>query len=171
MMTESEIFEIIPLLDIDPESGSIVWKGSKRHMNRASNGPYRARYITRNGERAVVVEHILIWCYVNGKLPTHEIDHINGIKTDNRISNLRDIPHKSNTRNRTEPNKNNGTSPCVGVSFSLERGKYEAYITVDRKVKHLGRYNKLEDAILARKEGERYYWKDIEPRTAAGSLD
>ena len=39
------------------------------------------------------------WCHYHGKWPTHDIDHINGKRWDNRIENLRDVPHDVNCRN------------------------------------------------------------------------
>ena len=44
--------------------------------------------------------HRVIWLITHGRWPAGDIDHINGIKTDNRLANLRDVSHKTNARNR-----------------------------------------------------------------------
>ena len=41
--------------------------------------------------------HRLAWLYVHGDWPNSQIDHINGVRTDNRIENLRDVPHAVKT--------------------------------------------------------------------------
>jgi hypothetical protein len=78
------------------------------------------------------------------------VDHINNRKNDNRLENLRFATAKENGGNRKE-NKNS-TSGTKGVSFNAKFNKYQAYITVDRKMIHLGWFELLEDAKKARKE-------------------
>ena len=50
--------------------------------------------------------HTVVWAWVHGDWPEHEIDHINGKRHDNRIENLRDVTHAVNTRNASLPRKN-----------------------------------------------------------------
>ena len=78
------------------------------------------------------------------------VDHINNRKNDNRLENLRFATAKENGGNRKE-NKNS-TSGIKGVSFNKKFNKYQAYITVDRVMFHLGWFTSLEDATKARKE-------------------
>lgn len=44
--------------------------------------------------------HRIAWLLAHGSMPRYEIDHINGIKSDNRLENLRDVPHRENQLNQ-----------------------------------------------------------------------
>lgn len=81
------------------------------------------------------------------------VDHINQNKLDNRRCNLR-IVDKSlnafNTKMRTD-----NISGHRGVSWDKEKNKWCARITIHGKQKQIGRYDNIEDAILARKTAER----------------
>jgi len=80
--------------------------------------------------------HRLIWFIVNGTWPQKHIDHINGIKNDNRISNLRDVSCGENSRNLGKRCSNK--SGFIGVYFSKQREKWVAQIRVNGIAKHLG---------------------------------
>jgi hypothetical protein len=89
------------------------------------------------------------------------IDHINGDFLDNRKSNLRACRSIDNSRNRNI-NKNN-SSGVKGVFWYTHciTPKWVAYIRVEWKRIHLGYFDKLEDAILARKEAELKYFGEF----------
>ena len=87
------------------------------------------------------------------------VDHIGHVNYDNRKSELRVATNTQNSMN-TVISKNN-TSGCKGVSWNKEKRKWEVYITVNRKRKHLGYYNDFEDAIKARKEAEEEYFGEF----------
>lgn len=89
--------------------------------------------------------HRLAWLYVYGEFPKDEIDHINGIKTDNRICNLRPSTRKENMQNLRNANKNNSTG-FLGVSFDKRANKFTAQIHINGKQKKLGTFNNPEDA-------------------------
>lgn len=82
------------------------------------------------------------------------IDHKNRNKLDNRKSNLRictaweNCTNSSNTKGKELP---------LGIS-KTQNGKYRARIMVHRKEINLGRFEKLEDAVEARLEGEKKYF-------------
>jgi hypothetical protein len=77
-----------------------------------------------------------------------EVDHVNGIKTDNRRSNLRECNHENNSRN-VRKQKNKTSSKYKGVSYDKARNKWEAYIITGNKKIHLGRYVSEETAAEA----------------------
>ena len=80
------------------------------------------------------------------------VDHIRHINYDNRKSELRVVNNMQNSMN-TKTSKNN-TSGAKGVSWDKEKGKWEAYITVDGKRKHLGYFKEFEDAKKVRLKAE-----------------
>ena len=67
--------------------------------------------------------HRLIWLYVHGVWPANHLDHINGIKTDNRIENLREATRSQNMGNRVRPKHN--TSGYKGVSWNKNTRKWQ----------------------------------------------
>ena len=100
--------------------------------------------------------HRVIWEMHNGKIPeSMEIDHINGIRSDNRIENLRIVDGLENMKNKGIY-KNNKTG-FVGVEKIKANGKYRASIRVNKKLIFLGEYISIEDAIDARKKAECQY--------------
>jgi len=98
--------------------------------------------------------HRVAWLYTHGYWPDH-IDHINGIRTDNRILNLRDITKAENAKNQRVP-KNN-TSGLIGVYWDKGKRKWMVGIGVNKKLKHIGYYDYKWDAICARKSSENKY--------------
>lgn len=149
--------------EYDPETGLFVWKSrpiehfaSVRSFNRWNN--------MYSGQPAFLIDysgyckskisavsysgHRVAWAMHYGKWPTGEIDHINGITHDNRISNLRDVPKCENQRNRRK-NKNN-TSGVSGVNYNKRIGKWQVQICNNGRNVHLGYFNDLEEAKKVR---------------------
>jgi hypothetical protein len=92
--------------------------------------------------------HRLAWLYVTGCWPTGQIDHKNGIRDDNRFSNLRDVTHAENRRNLFNA-KRNSKSGLIGASWKKAIGKFRASITINKKYRHLGYFDNAEDAHAA----------------------
>jgi hypothetical protein len=91
-----------------------------------------------------------------GNWPRSYIDHINRVKTDNRISNLREVTHLQNSQNRSK-NVNNTSGYC-GVCWQKSRNQWHVKISYKGKRVHVGRFDHLEDAISARKAAEQRYF-------------
>lgn len=81
-----------------------------------------------------------------------EIDHINRIKDDNRIENLRVVTKRQNCCNLST-----NTSGIPGVIWCKQQKKWRARIWVNGKNKHLGLFENIEDAKVARKKAEQTY--------------
>ena len=105
--------------------------------------------------------HRIVWQLHNGQIPDGlQIDHINGIKDDNRIENLRLDVNKENPQNISEPQCNN-TSGYLGVSWNEREKKWRAQIMVKGKRKYLGLYDTKEEAYeayLAAKRDLHPFW-------------
>ena len=69
-------------------------------------------------EGKIFLAHRLAWLYVHGVMPEHYVDHINGVKNDNRIENLRDVKQGVNLQNQKRAKRNRVSSDLLGVSFS-----------------------------------------------------
>lgn len=113
----------------------------------------------RNGYRAgrvfrrSVLAHRVIWAMTFGQWPDGEIDHINGDRSDNRLSNLRVVSSMENSRNSARPRRNK--SGVVGVSWKKRDKKWRAYIAVASKQISLGNFDTLAEAAAARSRAER----------------
>lgn len=92
--------------------------------------------------------HRVAWAIHYGEWPDGGIDHINHVKDDNRIVNLRLVSHKSNMQNQRIRSTN--TSGALGVHLHKASGKWRACIMVNGKSKHLGLFNDKEVAIAVR---------------------
>lgn len=101
--------------------------------------------------------HKLAWYFIYGEVPSENIDHIDGNKQNNKISNLRLRSPLENMRNRGI-NKNNSTG-YNGVYLS-SNGKYRARIKIEGKLIGLGTFVNFEDAVKARKEANEFYGFD-----------
>jgi len=84
-----------------------------------------------------------------------QIDHINGVRSDNRMVNLRSVSRKENGRNQKKPVTNKSGMP--GVRWGKVIGKWTSCIVVDRKIICLGSYRHFEDAAAAKKLAEKHY--------------
>ncbi len=110
------------------------------------------RVVSVNGVQTL--QHRVIYTMFHGPIPEGlQIDHIDGNKLNNHPENLRAVQPRQNAENQ-KISKNN-TSGCTGVHYDRFRGKWKAVIMKNRKSIQLGRFNKLEDAITARKAKER----------------
>ncbi len=141
--------ELRSLLDYDPLTGVFLWKVSRGGTVRAGEpaGSYSV-----NGYRKIIVAgrsyraHRLAWLYVYGEWPADQIDHINRVKDDNRIANLRVVSNGENRAN-TAPNKKNkvGQKHVTPV-----RDCYRVLVRRNKRNHHVGYFKSVEDAVAAR---------------------
>ena len=157
MLTAERLRE---LLDYDPETG--VFTRLVRRGGNALVGS-RAGAVCSNGYRYLMVdgtshcEHRLVWLHVHGVWPTDHLDHVNGVKCDNRIANLRECTHAENHQNLGVRRCN--TSGHPGVSWYKAKGKWQAYINTGGERKHLGYFDTAEEAGAAYLEAKKQFHK------------
>jgi hypothetical protein len=114
-------------------------------------------YIVINVAGKLCFAHRLAWEIVYGFKPNGIIDHINGVKTDNRIKNLRDVNNLINNHNRNLPNKNNKSSGLLGVTKPRHTSKWAASIMVCRRRIHIGYFDAPDEAHAAYLEAKNIY--------------
>lgn len=148
-------------LDYDPETGLFTWKATNRRGfigRQAGCFSKKDGYIKIRLNGILYLAHRLAWnmTYPYDQVgPDEQIDHINHIRTDNRIINLRKASNTENSRNASIGSNN--TSGALGVWFEKRRNAWVAEIKVDRKKIHIGQFEKFADAVAARKAAEVEY--------------
>lgn len=138
------------VLYYDPESG--IWTrlscSSERWIGRHAGNENQV-----NGYRQIRIDgklyrsNRLAWFYMTGKWPVYIVDHANRNRSDDRWINLRLATRSENGIN-TNISKNN-KSGHTGVSWKKSCNKWVVQIGINRKAKHIGLYDSLDEAILA----------------------
>lgn len=156
--------ELKNLLHYDPETGYFTWlKCNPYYHNMPSNfragGRTQKGYIEIRIGRKGFKAHRLAWVYMHGEMPEDQIDHINGIKDDNRIANLRPASNSENCRNR--PKAKHNTSGHKGIYWVADHNKWRVIIRFNDKNHHFGYFKDKDDAIAeanrAREELHRHF--------------
>lgn len=148
-------------LDYDPDTGIFRWKETNRRGfvgREAGCFCPRDGYIRIRMEGKLELAHRLAWNMTypdNPITPDEQIDHINHVRTDNRIVNLRKASNTENSRNASIGTNN--TSGAVGVWFEKRRSAWVAEIKVDRRKIHIGQFENFKEAVSARKAAEVKY--------------
>ena len=142
------------ILDYDPETGIFAWRHrgdyrkewNIRYAGKPAGtivGAYRIILIRK---RKYVASR-LVWLWVYSEWPRDFIDHINGNKQDDRISNLRAATKSQNTANIGAPSHN--TSGLKGASWEKRAGKWKAQICYQGKRRWLGYFKTAKEAHQA----------------------
>lgn len=102
--------------------------------------------------------HRLVFLLHHGYLP-EMLDRIDGDRSNNRIENLRPTTSVLNGRNRNVSGNSNNKSGRIGVVFHKQSKKWDAQIGLPgKKMKFLGRFKELADAIACREAAELEYY-------------
>ena len=160
---ESPLYqELIEHLEYD--SGHLIWikippknnsiKIGKRFGSTESNGYIRGQF---KGKK--FLEHRVVYYMFNKIVPSF-IDHINGIRDDNRIENLREADKQSNTFNRKS--HKNSTSKYKGVSWCKRDKNWQVSYCIGGKRIDIGKFNCEIEAAKAYDNTVREYHKEFQ---------
>jgi hypothetical protein len=150
------------LLEYNPETGEFFWKvPPTRSKVRAGD---LAGSVYKNGYRYIQIETLdyragrLAWFFMTGQDPVDFVEHKDGVRDNNRFTNLR---LATNSQNQANAFWSTNTSGFKGVSWQPSRGKWIAVITVDGVAKNLGRYTSIVDAARAYKRAAIAAWGEF----------
>jgi len=153
-----DIQKIKELLSYDPDTGIFIWRHrsicyfktekNQKIWNTKYSGKVAGSVEPVGYVRVVILgnryrAHRLAWAYSYGYFPEN-VDHINRIKNDNRLCNLRDCTVSENFMNRIQYSTNN--SGFKGVSWAKRENKWRASIVKNRKQFHVGYFDSAKDA-------------------------
>jgi hypothetical protein len=154
ILTQTRLKE---LLHYDPATGIFTWRIAPRHgaIGDVFGLSPSKGYLVGTLDGRMYKTHRLAWLYMHGQWPLHQIDHVNHIRTDNRIANLRDVTCAQNHQNRAR--KTRSASGNLGVTWHKRDARWQAHIERDGIAHYLGSFIKLDDAIAARFSAEQRY--------------
>lgn len=148
MNQDIPIDELRRMFEYDSESGSLIYRS--RASTRAPAGS-KAGFLNHKGYRLVGIKgkqyraHRIILAIASGQWPSPDlvIDHINGVKTDNRPANLR---LADNSQNQSAAPSRRGDSGLRGASWDKRNGRWKSKIMKGKKPIHIGYFDTKEEA-------------------------
>jgi hypothetical protein len=165
-MREIPVTYLREVLSYDPGTGDLTWLRRPREyfsseqswkawnaqyagcvVRGLSSGGYYTLGLRRDGVLFILKAHRVAWAIVTGKWPPDEVDHINGKRADNRLSNLRLATCAEQRQNSAL--RMDSTSGLLGVSWYRRTGKWRAGIKVRGRYYHLGCFSTRELAYAA----------------------
>lgn len=111
------------LLDYNPDTGEFRWRVIQGNRKGKAGSLHKSGYIHIQIDRKILKAHRLAWLYQYGQLPDLEVDHIDGVKSNNTIKNLRLATKSENQRNSKIRSDN--TSKVKGIN--VKRNKNITY--------------------------------------------
>ena len=136
------------ILMYDQVTGIFTWSKNARNdvSGRKAGTVCKRGYVSIGVKGRIFKAHRLAWLYVYGDWPYGQIDHIDGNKSNNKISNLRDVNQSINQQNRYREKSDNKLG-VLGVSlWSDGRAGFKSQITVNGRCRYLGTFKTSEEA-------------------------
>lgn len=147
--------EIRGLFDLNVETGELRWKAGTargRHSNPVAGSVNRLGYRQIKIGKKSYLAHRIVWAIVHGVWPRKHVDHIDGSKDHNAVTNLRLVTASQNMQNLAVTGRRS-VSGLVGASYvpgtSRRRECWEARIKVNGVSQHIGRFKSPEAAHAA----------------------
>lgn len=145
--------------------GKLYWKvniNSRGRIGDEAGSLNNKGYLRVGLKRKQYLVHRIIYEMAYGSIPDlYQIDHVNGIRTDNRLDNLRIVTQSQNQWNSC--NRKNNTSGFKGVYWHKQNQNWTAEIMISNKRKFLGCFFTKEEAYAARLEAEKIYHGEFVP--------
>jgi hypothetical protein len=154
-------------LDYDKDTGLFTWKKGNglRAKGEVAGQVSGWGYIRISLSRKKYSAHQLAWLLTYGEWPENQIDHRDGNKRNNAISNLRLATPCLNQLYNNRPRRNNSTG-FVGIS--PDRGRFKAQLKINGKCHYLGNFSTAEEAAKAYAEAKSIAIKRLESSCAIG---
>lgn len=140
----------------DPETGVLRHTDYNKHVPelhwREAGSLHPNGYRIVSIRRRLYPVHQIAWLFTYGELPDGHLDHINRVKHDNRIANLRKATPSQNMHNSSM--YSNNKSGEQGVCWHKACQRWYAYIRINRVQHTLGSFVNFEDAVAARRRAK-----------------
>lgn len=140
------------ILSYNPLTGIFKWESPTGRRVRVGLAAGSINNVTRYRSIRIFNKnyyaHRLAWLYVHGYFPEGNLDHINNVRDDNRIKNLRHVSHSCNMRNAEM--LSNNTSGVKGVRWSKRDMVWRAEIKINNKCYFIGQSRLFTEAVCLR---------------------
>lgn len=159
MLTQDELKS---KLHYDQNTGLFTVKKSyhKSNIGKVIEEKSSTGYIYIRINNKFYLAHRLAWLYIHGSEPLELIDHINRIRNDNRIVNLREATKAENGYNRKIGINN--TSGIKGIIWYVRYNKWLARISINGIRKCIGYFKNIDDAEIAIINARKKYHGEFE---------
>jgi hypothetical protein len=147
-ITQKRLKEV---LHYDKATGLFLWKQKRGRQGAGSiagSATGSGGYVRLMVDGQLYLAHRLVFLYVEGSMPKKDVDHRNGLRTDNRYANLRQVTRSTNNQNQRKPHPRSATG-FLGVRLDKRYGRYYASIYYDGRKHGLGGYTTPEEAHAA----------------------
>jgi len=146
--------ELRSIIHYDPNTGEFSWINTNKPGRHARPGWTADKgYLRIEIDGKAYRAHRLAWLYMYGENPD-QIDHINGVKLDNRICNLRNVTRQVNAQNQRAASRNNKVG-LLGVTKMCQRYRAQVRDPINKKIFYLGTFDTPEEAHRAYIEKKR----------------
>lgn len=147
------------LLSYNRKTGVLTWKVSRGSVKagKIAGCPNADGYLMVGIDGIVYYAHQIVWLILYKIWPTHEIDHKNGNKANNKPKNIRRATFSQNITNKGLSKVNK--TGYKGITFVA--GKWNVQIMHKRKSYYLGRFSNKKEAALAYNKAAREIWGEF----------
>lgn len=162
MKNRPSVSAIKEIFRYNHETGELIRKSSGRVCDTIGFGGYKFTSVTLEPHKQKqLLVHRVAWAIFYGEWPDGFIDHKNGVRGDNRISNLRVVSRRENAQNISKPPQKKKTGLPLGVTRVLKKNGvfhcYQASININGKQTRIGFFESAEEAHMAYVDAKRKF--------------